>query len=441
MSEIITAKAGGTSNRDGEAVRQSMGWAERTNIFVASAPGKLPGDELASEKVTDLLLLAREEYVESGYVPDCITEILTERYASIINDIGRAALPVAWLTSLSTRVEQVATQSLDAASMLGERLMAEVYEAHGYTLLDPSRSPRNLGNDPEAWRGWLQSIYQPDQRYVLVGNTTRVNGHLETFSRGGSDTSSGMAAYAVQADLNLNLTDDSALSADPRLITPRERLNRIDHMLYEVGRELGRNGTGLVHPAAMIPLMIADIPTEIRSTFDPKASPTLLDNDYEKASHAVGRPVAVSLMENVTMHRIHEAGMAEAVGRLAAFETALASKEVTLIDSQGDGVDGQRYFIDSSDAEKAHAILSEVTRGTVEPGKNLSFITLAGYRMDQRLFDNTIGLALNSGIGGKSWQREGHDFSTGRHSLRISVSPDEARQILDTMHHYFLETP
>ncbi len=439
MSEIITAKAGGTSNRDGEAVRQSMAWAERANIFIASAPGKLPGDGLTSEKATDLLILAREKYVESGYVPACITDILTSRYAAIVSDIGRAALPLRWIDKIATRVEQTATQSMHASSMLGERLMAEIYEAHGFTMLDPSRSPHTLGSDPDAWRGWIQGVYQPDQRYILLGNTTLVNDHLETFSRGGCDTTDGMAAYAIRADLNLNLTDDSALSADPRQITQRERLVRIKHMLYEVGRELGRNGTGLVHPAGMVPLMIANIPTEIRSTFDSKASPTLLDNDYTEASRYAGQVAAVSLMNNVTMHRVHEAGMAEAVGRLAAFETALANSGVALIDSQGDGVDGQKYFIDSSNAEKAHAILQEVTRGSVELGENRSFITLAGYRLERSLFDTISGLEITLGMNDKTWQTEGHDFSTGRHSLRISVEQDEALTVLDKVHYHFLE--
>ena len=50
MSEVIVAKAGGTSNATPEAVQQSLDWAEQSNVFVVSAPGKLKDvDGLAGE--------------------------------------------------------------------------------------------------------------------------------------------------------------------------------------------------------------------------------------------------------------------------------------------------------------------------------------------------------------------------------------------------------
>lgn len=441
MSETITAKAGGTSNRNAEAVLQSMHWAEQSDIFVVSAPGDLGGDAAWDTKVTKMLKGTRADYRAGGDIPVDTTDMITDRYASIVSGLGELTLPRKWIDKITPRIEEAARNSMDAVSMLGERLQAEIYEAAGYTLLDPGRAPHNLGSDPDAWRGWLGSVYRRGNRYVMPGNTTLVAGHLETFDTGGSDISGGLAAYGIEADLNLNLTDDSALSADPRFFRQedRGRLVRIGHLLYEEGRELGRNGTGLVHPDAMVPLMIGNIPTEVRSTSDRSASPTLLDNDRSRAEDRKGKVIALSLMKDVTMHRVYEPGMEGAVGRLAAFETALSEHDIAVVDSQGDGVDAQKYFVDTRNAETALVALSGVTRGSIETSDSLSFITLVGYRLDKRLFDNILGVALNPGLRGKDWQTEDHDFSPGRHSLRISVRPDEALAVLKSLHSSFIE--
>lgn len=444
MSETIVSKAGGTSNADAAAVEQSLGWAEESAIFVVSAPGKLHGEGPAYDKVTDNLLGAHAAYIATGEVPNVYTDAVTERYASIVKGLDGSSLSGKWTDKIPGRIEEAARQGEDAASMLGERLQAEIYESLGFTLLDPARSPHSLGSESWAWQSWLSGglgsgVAQEGKRYVLPGNTTFIDGQLVTFSRGGSDTSGGLAAYGIDADLHRNLTDHGALSANPKDI-PHDRLRHVEHLLYEEGRELGRNGTGLLHPAAMVPLMQGRIPTEIRSTFDRKAPVTFLDNDIERAIRRSGRVTALSLMENVTIHRVHEPGMAEAIGRLAAFEGALAERGIPLIDAQGDGVDGQKYFVSSGDASRAKEAFQETTNGTVETSENLTLLTMVGYRLETQLLSNIVRLALTSRIDADAWQSQGHDFSIGRHSLRMSVRPEEAKDLLQDLHAAFIES-
>src|SRR5665213_212899 len=245
MSELLVAKAGGTSNASAAALEQSLQWAEQADIFVVSAPGKLAGDDLGSSKVTDLLLNAREQYLTDGAVPSEIADIVTSRYEAIALGIGHATVSSYWIDAIKPRIEESVRHSLGTASMLGERLQAEIYEGLGFRLLDPGRSAHNLGSDPDQWRQWLGRAFVEGNRYVMPGNTTRENGQLVTFGRGGSDISGGLAAYGVNASLNLNLTNGCAKSADPTFIED-ERLKQIPHMLYAEGRELGRNGTDLL---------------------------------------------------------------------------------------------------------------------------------------------------------------------------------------------------
>jgi aspartokinase len=132
--------------------------------------------------------------------------------------------------------------------------------------------------------------------------------------------------------------------------------------------------------------------------------------------------------------------MAEAVGRLAAFDGALAEQKIAVIDSQGDGVDGQKYFVDSRHSAQAFEILNATARhGSVISKEGLSLITLVGFKLERRLIDNVISLALNSGINGKVWQSEGHDLSSARHSLRLSIDTGQAQAALDRLHRHFIE--
>ncbi len=438
MSETIVAKAGGTSNATAEAVQQSLTWAEQSDIFVVSAPGKLAGTGVP--KVTDQLLIAHKQYMSVGTIDPELLATVTDRYASIARGLGTTVVSGAWVDNINSRIKEAAHLSEDSVSMLGERLQAEIYEKLGFTLLDPGRAPHDLGSDPDAWRSWLSRAFSKGQRFVLPGNTTKVNKTLATFDRGGSDISGGLTAYGVQADVNLNLTDSCAHSADPKLI-PFNRLTPLSHLLYVEGRELGRNGTGLVHPAAMVALMRGNIPTEVRSTFDRSAPATLLDNDTEKAERRRGRVMALSRQKNVIIHTVHEPGMAEATGRLVEFEKGLAEAGIPLIDSQGDGVDGQRYYVEAQYGNIALSALGQLVKpyGEIRTKLDVDLITLVGYDLNTRIIDNLVDMIFNTGIDAKRWQSKRHDFSTGRHSLRLSVDSQQSSRIFDSVHQHFIE--
>lgn len=164
-----------------------------------------------------------------------------------------------------------------------------------------------------------------------------------------------------------------------------------------------------------------------------------MDNDYDRADHRVGKIVALSLMENVAMLRIHESGMAEQIGRLALFEHALADSKIALIDSQGDGVDGQKYFVDAAFTDAAKETLAGVVDGTVDSIDNLAFITLVGNRLEQSVLDVICSLRQKAGQYGEGCDLGSNDISPGKHSLRISVSPTQGGQVFSDLHRQFIE--
>ncbi len=438
MSEFLVAKAGGTSNATAEAVQQSMYWAEQSNVFVVSAPGKI-SDEPEGDKVTILLLRGHDEYMDPqvGEVSKFVTDVVADRYFAIRRGLGQKTDDI---VTIPSRIRDAARQGRHAVSMLGEQLQAEMYRDMGFTLIDPGSAPHDLGTDPESWRNWFDMFFDPKKKYVLPGNTTRIGGHLETFDHGGSDISGGLAAYAVNASMNYNLTDGPAMSTDPRLIG-KDRAKHIEHLTYAELRELGFNGTGLVHPTAVVPLMLGNIPTEIRSTFDTNMLPTLLDNDTARAEARSGRIIALSLMKDVVIVRVNEPGMFEATGRLSAYEEAMRERGVALLDTKGDGVDDQKYFVNASDSEAVQDAIRSVARpgSSIEVSSNMTMVTMVGHRLDRSIFDNLIMLAFNSELKSEQSQNDNFDLTPNRHSIRIGIAPEKAADILDHLHYQAIE--
>jgi aspartokinase len=186
--------------------------------------------------------------------------------------------------------------------------------------------------------------------------------------------------------------------------------------------------------------MIGNIPTEIRSTFDGQQPATLLDNDVSKAEGRQGRIIALSIMHDVAIHHVYEPGMAEATGRLAQFEAALADANIPLIDSRGDGVDGQKYFVASGHSETALRLLqANTSHGGVETKEPVDLITMVGYNLQSRFIDNVMDLVFNGSLNAKRWQGQRQDLSPGRHSLRLSVDPTASARVFDRLHEHFLE--
>jgi aspartate kinase len=453
MTEVIVSKFGGTSNADAAAVAQSAELGADSRVLVTSAPGKLSDAQLAAfsmpagvspeffgSKVTDQLLAAHASYATTGEVPRYIQDSITARYAGIVSGLGIRALEDDWLRDIAPRLVTAAQFGEDYASMLGERLQAEVYRAMGWRLLDPARAGLPvLPRDRMAWRTWLGGSVASEAKHVLPGNTWSDGQRLHTFDRGGSDISGALASFAVYADVYRNMTDTPAQSADPRLIRDPARRRTISHLTYEEGRELGRNGTGLLHPEAIIPLMGTGITTEIRDTFDPNGQHTVYSDEVDDASRT-GEVMAISLIPNTSVVTAYEPGMSESKGRIAALSAGVALAGVSVIDVVGSGSDTELFIVDAGDEK---AVMASLAADINEQGKvsaeQWALITLVGYMLKRRASAIRRLLEEEAGLG-EDYQRTDPYWLEGRHSLRFTVKRDEAAAVVDMAHACLIES-
>ena len=272
-------KFGGTSMASAETIRKVADIiradGERKYVVV-SAPGKRFSADI---KITDSLLKAYSESKKGQNVHTLLAPI-RERFEGIANDLGVA--DKVDLASIFEEIEMgILTSPIpDFAAAQGERLSAMIFAAFlGFEFVDAKEIVRFADNgqfNAEYTNDLARRHLANKENGVVIpgfyGSTS--DGQIRTFSRGGSDVTGAIIARAVKADLYENWTDVSGfLTADPRIV---DHPKPIPELSYRELRELSYMGANVLHPESIFPVRKANIPINIKNTFEPKEPGTMI---------------------------------------------------------------------------------------------------------------------------------------------------------------------
>ena len=159
------------------------------------------------------------------------------------------------------------------------RLMAEYL---GYEFVDAARWIKFKFDgtvDQDASYAALRSLAE-DRKVVIPGfYGVMPDGHIRTFSRGGSDITGALAAAALDADVYENWTDVSGfLMADPKIVPDPRPIERIT---YAELRELSYIGAQVLHEGTVSPVREKNIPLNIRNTNQPEHPGTMIREAFD----------------------------------------------------------------------------------------------------------------------------------------------------------------
>ncbi|MYF55767.1 aspartate kinase [Candidatus Poribacteria bacterium] len=285
---LKVSKFGGSSLATGEQVRQVCDIITADpdrRLVVVSAPGKRHSQDI---KVTDLLIAAASERLMGKIgASECAEAI--ERYRNIATELELPAKVVDPIASdLTQRLESNTDDTdlyMDTMKAGGEdncaRLIAQVLQARGVEAhyVNPkdaglllSDEPGNAQILPEAYTR-LRSLSERPGITIFPGFFGySQEGHLVTFSRGGSDITGAILAGAVRATVYENFTDvDSVFAANPSIVSNPAP---ISELTYREMRELSYAGFSVFHDEALEPVYRAMVPVHIRNTNNPDAAGT-----------------------------------------------------------------------------------------------------------------------------------------------------------------------
>ena len=396
---MIFCKFAGTSLADAVQIDKAaaiMMSDPRRGIMVVSAPGKRFS---ADTKVTDLLFqLAELAY--SRLDTEAVMAAVRDRLVAMVLDLG-LKLEIAHslnqtLAARLLRRELPRRKFYDQIVAFGETCSARIMVQYLRSLGRDARFADPVSHglllhlerghtviDERSYAALALSLLPRKDREIIVfpgfyGGDE--NGHILTFSRGGSDISGSVVTAAVDAELYENWSDvDHVYAVNPNLVP---NPCPIHEMSYREMRELAYIGFTIVHPEALQPVFLKKIPIAIKNTNKPQGVGTRIVADRGHITHPVTGIAAADHFCAISLRKVlinHQVGILASILNVFADEGVSVAHAPTGIDSVSIVVREVNF-----PPEKEERVLSQLKAlGFVAPvvARNLSSVMLVGEGM------------------------------------------------------------
>ena len=437
MKKVV--KFGGSSLASAEQFKK-VGAIIRSDagrrFVVPSAPGKRFDKDT---KVTDMLYAC---YVLAAEGKDFGRELrqIEQRYQEIIDGLE---LKLSLEKEFSLIRENFAGKAgKDYAASRGEYLNGIVMANYlGYEFVDAAEVIvfcEDGSFDMDKTTEVLGERLKDMKNAVIPGFYGALpDGHVITFSRGGSDITGSLVAAAIHADIYENWTDVSGfLVTDPRIVVNPEVIETIT---YRELRELSYMGATVLHEEAIFPVRKEGIPINIRNTNAPEDKGTLIvESTCRKPKYTItgiaGKKGFAALnIEKDMMNS--EVGFGRKV--LEVFE-----KNGISFEHMPSGIDTMTVFVHQSEfEEKEQKVLSGIHRAvspdSIELESDLALIAVVGR-----------GMRSNRGTAGRIFSALSHanvnvkmiDQGSSELNIIIGVKNEDFEPAIQAIYNIFVMT-
>ena len=395
-------------------------------VVVVSAAGKRSKSD---HKITDLLYLC---YAHTQYGVDCsgVFEMITSRYREIARDLELtidlepefAALKKKLDAKDITQDELASRGEYFSARLMADYLGFQFIDAADWILfkfdgtVDQEASYEALRNQVAGAGVVIPGFYGklPD-------------GHIRTFTRGGSDITGALAAAALDADVYENWTDVSGiLMADPRIV---DNPQTIPQVTYDELRELSYSGAQVLHEGTIFPVREKNIPLNIRNTNAPQDPGTMIQERFEGDSDPHRFITGITGKKDFTIVSLSKRGLSSQVGYLRRVLSVFERHNIS-IDYVPNGIDNVSVVLPTEAvASSLYTILGEIQK-EVEPDQlmvhdQIAVVAAVGRKM-----------AFRPGISGQIFAALGQ---AGINIRMINQGPDELNIIFGVDNRDFSE--
>ncbi len=412
---LKVTKFGGSSMADAgqyRKVRDIIMSDPARKIVVVSAAGKRDAND---HKITDLLYLC---YAHVQYGVDCsgIFEMITSRYLQIRDELGLKLPLEDEFNELKARLDANRI-SQDELVSRGEYFSAKILAAYlGYTFVDSADwiSFRMDGTVDQPTSYQVFRAVAAGHGIVTPGfYGSMPNGHIKTFTRGGSDITGALAAAALDADVYENWTDVSGiLMADPRIVANPQT---IPEVTYDELRELSYTGAQVLHEGTIFPVREKQIPLNIRNTNDPDHPGTMIQEHFDTDRSPDRFITGITGKKDFSIVHLCKRGLSNEVGLLRKILSIYERHHIS-VDYVPNGIDNVSVLMQTAAIEPyLYTILGEIQQ-EIEPDRltvydEIAIVAAVGRKMAGR-----------PGISGKIFGAMGQ---AGVNIRMITQGPDE----------------
>ena len=426
---LKVTKFGGSSMADAgqyRKIREILLADPSRRVVVVSAAGKRSKSD---HKITDLLYLC---HAHTQYGVDCtgVFEMITSRYLQIRDELGIRLDLETEFAALKQRLNAKSVTQDELASR-GEYFSARLMAAYlGFKFIDAAdwvKFRLDGTVDQEASYDALRSLIGGKGAVIPGFYGLMPDGHIRTFTRGGSDITGALAAAALEADVYENWTDVSGiLMADPRIV---ENPQPIPEVTYDELRELSYSGAQVLHEGTIFPVREKGIPVNIRNTNAPQDPGTMIRERFDTDSDPKRFITGITGKKDFTIISLSKRGMSNQVGVLRKVLTVLERHSIS-VDYVPNGIDNVSVVM-PTEAVAPHLytilgqIQQEVKPDTLDVHDQIAVVAAVGRKM-----------AFRPGISGQIFAALGQ---AGINIRMINQGPDELNIIFGVDNRDFAE--
>jgi len=335
---LKVAKFGGSSMADAgqyRKVRDILLADPGRKVVVVSAAGKRNKND---HKITDLLYLC---YAHVQYGVDCtpVFDQIANRYLEIREELQINLDLEQELAALKLRLEAknlTQDELVSRGEYFSAKLMAAFLDFQFVDAVDWIRFRMDGTVDEEASYELLRSQVRGKGVVIPGFYGLMPDGHIRTFTRGGSDITGALAAAALDADVYENWTDVSGiLMADPRIV--KDPLP-IPEVTYDELRELSYAGAQVLHEGTIMPVREKGIPVNIRNTNDPGHEGTIIKEDFDSEIDPHRVLTGITGKKDFSIITVFKRGLTSQVGVLRKILSVLERHNIS-VDLVPNGID------------------------------------------------------------------------------------------------------
>ena len=413
---LKVAKFGGSSMADAgqyKKIRDILLSDPTRRVVVVSAAGKRDKND---HKITDLLYLC---HAHTQYGVDCtgVFEMITSRYLEIRDELNIQLDLETEFAALKKRLDAKSVTQDELVSR-GEYFSAKLMAAYlGFQFIDAVEWVKfNLDGTVDQ-----ETSYEALRKLVILGKGAVIpgfyglmpDGHIRTFTRGGSDITGALAAAALNADVYENWTDVSGiLMADPRIVDDPQAIPQVT---YDELRELSYSGAQVLHEGTIFPVREKNIPLNIRNTNAPEDNGTMIKEKFDTPCDPDRFITGITGKKDFTIISLSKRGMANQVGVLRKVLTVLERHKIS-VDYVPNGIDNVSVVMSTEDvAPYLYTILGEIQQevepDTLDVHDQIAVVAAVGRRM-----------AFQPGVSGRLFAALGE---AGINIRMINQGPDE----------------
>ena len=424
------AKFGGSSMADAgqyKKIRDILMSDPTRRVVVVSAAGKRNKND---HKITDLLYLC---HAHVQYGVDCtgVFEMISSRYLEIRDELNIKLDLESEFAVLKNRLDSKAITQDELVSR-GEYFSAKLMAAYlDFQFVDAVEWVKFRFDgtvDQESSYKALRALVMKGKGVVIPGFYGLMpDGHIRTFTRGGSDITGALAAAALNADVYENWTDVSGiLMADPRIVDDPQA---IPEVTYDELRELSYSGAQVLHEGTIFPVREKNIPLNIRNTNAPEDKGTMIKEKFDSPADPNRFITGITGKKDYTIISLSKRGMGNEVGVLRKVLSVLERHSIS-VDYVPNGIDNVSVVMPTeSIAPHLYTIMGEIQQA-VEPDSldvhdQIAVVAAVGRHM-----------AYRPGISGRIFAALGE---AGINIRMINQGPDELNIIFGVDNRDFKE--